>query len=280
MATRSTSTATAAVDAFGRKLDPGIYWVLHRPNIAAGLKARLANPDLINQQDSPFCGPACTIRAICEDDPDAYAKAAIDLYESGVGKVKDLEIKPGVELIKSPVQMKMDEADWLMLATLRDSGNAVLSTAGAFGDSFAGITLPSTVQAWAKAAGYSNIESTTYVTNLVKPLWDRAKKMLAVAKRANDLLATGYHVFLLIDANMLESAKQNDWTSTYPDHWVALEEAIVAADPNDRDAAVTATIWTWGGQRGLAENSAVPVQLGRFTNKFYGFVAIKRPTAA
>jgi hypothetical protein len=279
VATRSTPTATAAVDAFARKTDAGAYPALHRADIARGLKARLADPDVIDQADSPLCGPACTIRAICQDDPDAYAKAAIDLYETGVGKVKDLEIKPGATLIESPAKMKMDESDWLMLATLRDSSNAVLSPAGVFGGSVAGITPPSTILAWAKAAGYSSTESNTYLANLVKPVWDRAKKMLAVAKRANELLSLGYHVFLLIDMNMLEAAKQNDWVSTYPDHWVALEEDIVADDPDDRDAAVTATIWTWGGQRGLAEHAATPVRLGRFTNKFYGFVAIKRPTA-
>jgi hypothetical protein len=280
VANRSTPAATTAVDAFARKSDAGAFWVLHRADIARGLKARLADPDIIHQRDSPYCGPACTIRAICKDDPDAYATAATDLYDTGVGKVKDLELKPGSELLKSPVKMNMDESDWLMLATLRDTSNAVLSPAGAVGDSLAGITVPSTILAWAKAAGYTNQESNTYLTNLSKPVWDRAKKMMAIARRSSDLKALGYHVFLLIDANMLDAATQNDWTSTYPDHWVALEGNIVAANLDDRDSAVTANIWTWGGQRGLAENAANPVSLGRFTNKFYGFVAIKRRSAS
>ena len=140
MAARSTPTATATVDAFARKTDAGAYGALHRADVASGLKARLADPDIIHQRESPYCGPACTIRAICKDDPDAYAKAATDLFDNGVGKVKDLEIKPGSELIKSAAKMKMNEADWLMLATLRDTSNAILSPAGILGGSAAGIT--------------------------------------------------------------------------------------------------------------------------------------------
>ena len=118
------------------------------------------------------------------------------------------------------------------------------------------------------------------MTNLAKPAWDRAKKMMAIARRANELKALGYHVFLLIDANMLVAATQNDWTSTWPDHWVVLEGNIGAADLDNRDSAVTGKIWTWGRQRSLAEDTTNPITLGRFTNKFYGFVAVKRPSAS
>jgi len=62
--------------------------------------------------------------------PVTYVQAAIDLFNNGECTIGTLKIKPGDAVRKSAPLRKTSHADWLTLAGLRDSGNAVLSAAG------------------------------------------------------------------------------------------------------------------------------------------------------
>ena len=53
----------------------------------------------------------------------------------------------------------------LTLGGLRDSENSVFSAAGWFGDSIAGITIPTALAGWFRQAGYSDVRNHAVVTH-------------------------------------------------------------------------------------------------------------------
>src|SRR5262245_60090157 len=121
------ATATALVNAFATASGAGVWPGLNRAALAAQLKVRIDKPDTVDQAGTPFCGPASFTRAVIIDMPDAYAQAAIDLFNTGEATIGSLKIKPGDTVRKSAPQHSTTQADWIMLASIRDSGNAVLS---------------------------------------------------------------------------------------------------------------------------------------------------------
>src|SRR5262249_35001142 len=144
----TTATATALVDAFATASGDGVWPGLDRATLAAELKTRLGAPNTVNQKQTPFCGPASFTRALIKDMPDAYAQAAIDLSNTGEATIGSLKIKPGDTVRKSAPQHGTNQADWIMLAGIRDSGNKLFSAGGLFGGNIAGITIPSTLASW------------------------------------------------------------------------------------------------------------------------------------
>jgi hypothetical protein len=141
----TTATATALVDAFATASGTGVWPGLSRATLASELKTRLGAPDSVDQSHTPFCGAASFTRALIIDKPDAYAQAAIDLFNAGEATIGNLKSKPGDTVRRSVPQKGTNQADWIMLARIRDSGNVVLSAGGFLGGSAAGVTVPGTL---------------------------------------------------------------------------------------------------------------------------------------
>jgi hypothetical protein len=274
--------ASAQIDAFEKITDAGKWPSVKRADVVAGLRARLRNKNSIAQRDSPNCGPASFFRTLLIDDEDTYVRAATELYDSGTTTIGQLKITPGAELLKSPVKYKMAAVDFITLLSLRDSDNTALSSAGWFGGNFAGVTVPSTLLDWFKAAGYTDTASNTFLTQLTKPGSPipsmRTKKMMDIAQEATNKLSAGYRVMLFVDSDLIE-AKATYSASPIPNHWIMLESGIVWDLPDIDGAAVNGKMWTWGWDvRDFSPNPAEPVQACNFALFFYGYVAVKRPS--
>ena len=269
----SKQTAIDLVNAFAADNGPSVFPKIDRAALAAGLIDRINDPNTINQRGTPFCGPANLTRAVALANPDVYAQAAIDLYTKGVARFNGLEVRAGRELKQSPPLGNANAADWIMLASIRDSDNWFLSPAGWFGLSLAGITLPGTMESWFRSAGYQTIISKTYLA--LKPV----PMVLAVEAHEASQYAkpgSGYKVVLFIDSNLLDADSQDNLFSVYPDHWVALTTPI--ADNGDiigYDAPISFKVFSWGREMPVPVDPSHPLTKRSFLTRYYGYIAAK-----
>ena len=101
----------------------GAFSFISRKDVATQLAERIDKPGTINQHMSSLCGPAALLYSTAHSNPVMYARFAIDLYERGRAKLGNLNIKPGSDVRRSSVEPGMPSLDWMMLASIRDSGN-------------------------------------------------------------------------------------------------------------------------------------------------------------
>lgn len=267
--------AKALVDDFEKRTAPNSWPHLTRSEVASGLRSRIDDPDNIDQGNTSLCGPADFTRDIAEDRPKDYARAVIQLFETGGTRIGDLDIRPGHDLRGHILSAGagIAQVDWIILASIRDSDNWFFDYQSESDDASA-ITMPHSKESWLKKAGYREVINDT---NAV------ACKDLPNAIRASSLFSQGYKVALFINANMLSADDMNDVSLT-PDHWVALTKPIkvqsfnvahpgtLNEDPNSR---VELEVYSWG------KTVAVPPGGKRLTDyhfrcNYYGFIACRR----
>lgn len=239
-----------------------------RSSLSASLVMRLNNPDLVHQRLTSLCGPASFVRAIALDMPLTYVRCAIDLYRTGRGNIVNLDIAPHRHMKRTPPKMGTDAADWIMMGSLRDDENLIFSVANAPG-LVAGMTLPRAMVKWFKSAGYTNISDQAHLA-----WWPESNRLWA-ARYASNLHSAGYKVVMLIDADVLDPAKQDSDRINVPNHWVTLTSPILTKATMHLAEPVSFWIYSWGARMRIPANPAIPVTLSRFLQKFYGFVAAK-----
>jgi len=267
----SKKRAIGLLNKFAARNSPKGKWrYIKREALANGLAHRINHPDLIDQGDTPLCGPASFLRTVARHKPYTYANAGIELFEKGKTKIGGLEIKPGSELIGDPPEGKTQVADWIMLASLRDSDNWLFSPSGIFGSSVAGITRPATIASWFTAAGYSKVINKAQLQKHRSQYY--YAKLLA---EANQLLDSGYKVLMLIDGDVLDPKTQDDAVSLFPDHWVALYSKISEKGLTNYESNIHLTVWTWAQFQPIPKLASKPLKKKHFLIKFYGFVAAK-----
>jgi len=250
--------AKALVAAFAGRTGPGAFKNIVRADVARGLTARIDHPSLINQAGSSLCGPAALLFNLATRDPVAYAKLIIALYEHGEAHLAQLYVKAEKDLKNYDPKGKIEPADWIGLASLRDSENWFFDYQSV-DDEFAGITLPSHLEGWFKKIGFSKVVNET---NLV---FGKAESNIREADR---LYRDDYWVCLFINANLLSAADQGS-RSTTPDHWVVLQSNV-----DITASTISFDVYTWGdGKRHVP--SVPPLSLGQFSHNYYGYVAAK-----
>jgi len=253
-----------------------VWTSIRRDALAEGLIARINEPKQISSAASQLCGAASVVYNLAQTDPSAYAKLAIGLFEKGEGKVKSLTIKPSADLRKTALPGGNDPADWIVLASLRDSENWLFTYHGderwkipysdVSLDDGKAIQMPHTVATWFKSFGYSDVKN---VTNLLFTKdWDDVRD-------ADRLYRSGYKLSLFISLNMLFTAKQGN-ASTVHDHWVGMASPILSSTiHNDPTATISAEVYTWGGVRDVHETPSRKMTVKQFLSNFYGYVAAK-----
>jgi hypothetical protein len=232
---------------------------LDRYEVGVGLLMRIANPGLIKQDQASLCGPAALLFSEAADNPAAYAKFAIDLYEKGKAKLNRLEIAPDEDVRNYRPPATMHHVDWLTMASIRDSENWFLDYDNADKE-FAGITLPGELADWFRRAGYSKVEQDA---NLV------ASMGVTEIDDANRLYDDGYRICLFIGANILTEKDQSK-SSTTAEHWAVQRSRI------DRsNGMVKLKVFTWGDGEYQIPHGTKTLPVGNFLGNFYGYVAGK-----
>jgi hypothetical protein len=235
--------ANALVNAFAAGTGDGVWPGISRATLAQDLRARIASPNAIAQAKTPFCGPASFVRLLALEKDEAYAKAAIDLFNTGECTIGTLKVKPGDAVRKSPPLKGTSHADWIMLASIRDSGNAVLSAAGLFSGNAAGITVPGTLADWFTKAGFPTVVNKASVTQPSLP-----NAQASLVQSAKTYKASGHHIVMLVDADVLDEANQDDEFSLYPDHWITLTADIKDGGELSYNEPISMWVYTWGNQ--------------------------------
>ena len=262
--------ANALAINFAAASGAGAWPNINRATLALELRLRITSPNQVNQAETPFCGPAAFFYTLAAEKPVAYVQAAIDLFNTGECTIGTLKIKPGDAVRKSAPLKKTSHADWITLASLRDSGNSVLSAAGLFGGSFAGITVPGTLADWFTKAGFSTVVNKATVTQPSLP-----NAQASLVHSAKTYKASGHTIVMLVDADVLEEADQDDETSLWPDHWITQVTTIKDGGELSYNDPISLTVHSWGDHKSIPVVATKPLKKKHFMNKFYGFIAVK-----
>lgn len=202
------------LQAFERSPAPGVWPLLTKAQVIQGVRDRLVNPFKVNQGGQPFCGPTAILFELVRQQPERYLEICQSLFEQGWFQAKTQRITTTERLRKSPGEFRMGQADWLVLAALRDAENSLFPVdpgAPEFVRNLSGITKSWEVVGWAKEVlGYQRVVYRhAYLLGDVQALRE--------AERAID---AGGAAFMLITAeNFLTRSKL---PVTFPNHWVVL----------------------------------------------------------
>ncbi len=174
MSTASADGAHALVAAFRAGGSDGLpgAWRLDRAAVADRLDELITEPTRVRQGRLNLCGPAAVLALWFARDPVGAVGYAIDLYGSGRATIRDLQVIASPRLRQLPYgSVEQDrncpQADWMMMAALRDATNRVLRYRRSSGpwEAAAAITLPSSMRRWLAATGA--FETVRDETNLV-----------------------------------------------------------------------------------------------------------------
>jgi hypothetical protein len=223
------------------------------------LGERVLEPIKINQADSSLCGPASLMYLTGLHWPAEYQRFVSELYEKGKSRLGGLKISPGQKCKDySPIQMTA--ADWVALASIRDSENIIWNYDEA-DDKIGGITLPSTLEGWLEDVGFSNLENET---NLY---FTKGEENF---REAAQFAAKGFGVCLFVDWRIVDGTPVRgamEQTFTTPDHWVVLKPNATVQITKD---AVDFKVFSWGEEH--QAGGLQPLTMENWLQNYYGYV--------
>ncbi|SOD74572.1 hypothetical protein SAMN05892883_3758 [Jatrophihabitans sp. GAS493] len=200
----------------------------------------LSNPSgSINQAATGACGPATAEFELVRRDQPRFVDTLHSIANGGAFTTPDgTTYTASSELRSSPPNTTPDgngnvitAANWLFLATIKDSGNLTARiTSATSGDDAAWISSPADVDNWlSHIAGMH----TTTATAILRPFTYGS----AIMPGAEALRKAGGAVVLLIDASLLGPTPGG---LSYPNHYVDLQSF------SSTSSTVTFTVATWG----------------------------------
>jgi hypothetical protein len=224
---------------------------IQRADMLTGLKERIATPKKISQANTSLCGAASLMYCLAALKDAVYAQYVVELYQTGTGKLGGLTIKPGTDCKKyKPSTAKgIHPADWVALASLRDSENDVFDYAEPSNEA-GGITMPGDLLDWFISSGFS--KGANY-TNLV---FTKDEKTI---KDLTDKYVQGHSICLFINANLL---LHPDKSSAIPDHWIVPTSPATIAD-----GKISVNVFSWG------DIQKVELSVATFCKNFYGYIS-------
>ncbi len=186
----------------------------------------------VDQAQTGSCGPATAEVELVRRAPAQFVTSVRSVFDTGAFTTPDGTTYTASSALRgSAKNPSVTEANWLFLATLRDSGNAVLRITGSTSATDAAwVSTPAEVDDWlAHVVGLH----TTTATGIVWPFTSGQ----SVMPGARSVLDHGGAVVLLIDASLLG---QQPGVVALPNHYVDL----VSCDPGA--TTVTFTVASWG----------------------------------
>lgn len=252
---RSDIDTTAAIDPslterlakFALSPQTGVWNHLDKRQILNDLRERIADPYQIQQGEQPFCGPAAVVFELIRKQPHRYIDICQSLYEHGSFAGFTKKIVAAGRLCRSYGNLRMAQADWMLLATLRDCANMLVPVhpkAPKIIREFGGMTKPWEVSGWVRELlGYSVAKS--YPT----PLWNEFRAL----QEANSIINAGGVAFGLINSQGLlgnNSFIASRFHRIYPNHWVTILGNIsidsITQSTKKKRARVKFDIYSWG----------------------------------
>lgn len=250
-----------AITDFERSPAPGAWASVDKPTLIADIRARVADPFQINQGGQPFCGPASIVFELVRTQPLKYVQICRSLFEAGGFAAQTRRVEASSRLRQSHGRLQMSQADWIVMATLRDCENILFPVEPEGSDilrNLAGITKPWEMEGWCREIlGYAQVKNTfTEIYGEFHALQDAAA-----------IVAGGGVAFALITAEGLLEDKRP--FLAYPDHWITIlgNVAIQVQNPSRfAQGQVSCDVYSWGQQM------HIDMQQGPLENYFWGLV--------
>lgn len=237
------------------------------------LVQRLNHFDYPDQGRTSLCGPAALFYSILVDRPDIYEQAAKELWLYGKTKIGKLSIapsnsckKPSGSFYYDNGRAKVSGLDWITLASLRDSENAIFSYSSAE-DEAAGVTMWGMLSEWFEKVGYQKVFDNISLSS------SNLKDVLYL----NEYQKKGYLVVSLISAGMLTGLPNTDTSNK--NHWIVWNGALTGSDNSDitnetsLNTMVDLNCFSWGEVKGWVKRDS---SLSYFLNHTFGALVFKR----
>lgn len=246
--------AEALLLEFEQSIAPGAWPFLDKATIISELRARIHNPFLVSQGGQPFCGPASVLFELVRKQPQRYIEICRSLFLVGGFHSVSQYIASSEPLRHSSFgNLRMGQADWMVLATLRDVETRLFPVepnAPNVIRNLAGMTKSWEMKGWIREIlGYTNIQyCQAYLTNDLEAL-----------NAAAVTIQAGGVAFALITAEGMLSDKPP--LVPFPSHWIALLGNVVI-----QAEAIEFDIYTWSKQMRLK------MELGEFKKYFWATI--------
>ncbi len=225
--------AEAAIADFEQSSASSAWPYLDKATIIADVRARVNDPFQVNQGGQPFCGPAAVLFELARKQPCQYVEICRSLFLIGGFQGHTHYIAASDELRQnSHGDLKMGQADWMVLATLREMENVLFPVEPNAPDlmrDLAGMTKSWEMKGWVREIlGYRNVDY-----NHAFVMFD-----VNVMNDAATAIQAGGVAFALITAEGMLG--DHPPAVAFPSHWIALLGNIsVQGDPVNFD------IYTW-----------------------------------
>lgn len=247
--------ALGYVDEFEENGGSNIAWKLDRYWTLQRIRKLVKDPQLIHQHGLNACGPAVFFRVWFSRDPLSAATFACEMLRDGASHVGTLAVAAGWKLkdqdyalLKSTTNAAHpgatpENADWMLLSSLRDSENIFFDYAGepySVGDAVAGVTLPSTISGWLNSTGlYSTVSDQTGFVATEEQLMGLNP-------------ASPFDVILLVSSTFnsavypsIPSGIDPGFGEPHiPNHYVLVNSPFVESDDS---VWLQMNLWSWGG---------------------------------
>ena len=246
---------------FEQSITTGLWLNIDKQTLIADIKARVLDPFQVNQGGQPFCGPASIVFELVRTQPLRYVQICRSLFETGGFDTQTRRVESSVRLRQSYGRLQMSQADWLVMATLRDCENILFPVEPEGSEilrNLAGITKPWEMKGWChEILGYHQVKHTiTEIYGEFHALQDAAA-----------IITGGGVVFALITAEGLLESKTS--FLPYPDHWITIlgDISVQVQNPSKfSQGEVSCDVYSWG------KRMHVNVQQGPLENYFWGLV--------
>lgn len=250
-----------ALTDFEKSNAPSVWAGLDKDQVLTDIKARLADPFQVNQGGQPFCGPASVLFELVRKQPQRYVQICRSLFEIGSFQGRTSRIQASRQLRGSQGRLRMGQADWMVLSTMRESENLIFPVEPDAPDiirNLAGMTKSWEIKGWVREIlGYTRVKySHTYLFGEVDAL-----------KEAQTAINSGGVAFALITAEGLLGGRTP--LLPYPNHWVTLlgNINIQPGNPWQHDSGrISLDVYTWASKRSIDQGE------GPFEDYFWGIV--------
>jgi hypothetical protein len=214
------SEVQAAIAAFEASTHPSAWQHLNKQTIVSEVRSRVNDPFRINQGKQPFCGPASVVFELIRKQPLRYVQICRSLFESGAFQGKTKQIVASNQLRQaSKGNLQMGQADWMLLATLRDIENLIFPVdpdAPEVIRNLGGATKSWELKGWVREVlGYNTVKYRhTYLLG----------DMSALREAAEVINAGGVALALVTADGILNQTTPSkaDIPVAVPNHWITL----------------------------------------------------------
>jgi hypothetical protein len=198
-----------ALSNFQNSSAAGVWPFISKPELLGDIRRTVANPFNVSQEATVLCGPAAILFELASRQPVRYVEVCQQLYETGEFKSRSKIVRPSKTLRESRVPSGITLADWILMATLRDTENAIFDVEATSGPIAMGITTPWEMKGWTfEILAYDKVAyQSTY-------LYGEFEAM----REASNIVKRGGVAFLMIHSAMLG---QEAPAVAFPNHWIS-----------------------------------------------------------